>query len=95
MRAGFHRVHRDVLAGAARNQDERQVEFFVLQQLQRRKRAETRHCVARNDQVPGLSRKRRFHRLERFNALVGWVDACAAQRQHHQLGVIRRVVDYQ
>ena len=40
-------------------------------------------------------RERRAHRLGRIHALIGRIDPRAPQRPHHQLGVIRRVLDYQ
>src|SRR3989442_354876 len=70
MRAGFHGRHGDVLADAAGNNNERQIEAAVLQDFQGGRRVELGQVVVGQDQVPrfgaqrGLEGRRGFDPLE-------------------------------
>ena len=95
VRAGLHRRHRDVFANSSGNDNERQVESAVLGDLERRRRAETRHVVIRENDVPCFVRQCGAQRFGRFHPLKRRLIAGLLERADQNAGIKLRVFDDQ
>ncbi len=90
--AGAHRLHRGLFADGAGDDDEGNIELGLLHQLQRSTRAEARHAVIREDQVPAAPRQSRRKCLGGVDALELRIGKGPLQLGGHQQEVVFRIL---
>src|SRR5439155_6015781 len=93
--AGLHRGPRHVLANAARDDEERQIQPALLDDLERLRRAEGRHVVIGENDVPPFLAQRRAQGLRGIDALEGRLITALTQRIDEDARVKLRVLDDQ
>jgi hypothetical protein len=91
----LHDLGRGLLAHCPGDHDERHVEVAVPQHPQGVKRAEPGQVVVADDEIRRPGRQCLGYRRQGFRALVGQLDAAAAQVGDDQQGVVVAVIDDQ
>jgi hypothetical protein len=93
--SGFHRRDRRGFADAAGDDDEGQIQFAGLQNLECLRRAELRQIVVREDDVPRFLTQGAVHSIAGFHALRNDVVTTLADVARNHLGVELGVLDDQ
>ena len=95
IRAGLHRRHCDVFADASGNNEKRQIESAVLNDLERLRRAERGHVVVGENDVPCFVCQCGAQRFGGFNPLKRRLIATLLERADQDAGIELRVFDDQ
>src|SRR5215217_2061920 len=96
LRPGLHRRHRDVLTYVAADDNERQIrEALAPEQLQRRQRAEGRHGVVCDHEVPLPLVESGLHGPRGVDPLADGIVPATPQLPQEEQGVVFVVLDDQ
>jgi hypothetical protein len=88
VRPGLHRLHGDLFADDAGNENERHIARPPGCQREGGGAAEVRHRIVRDDQIPRVLVERRRHRVGGVDSLVRDLPLATPQRLHEQHGVV-------
>src|SRR5712691_4139119 len=93
VRSGFHRLHGRTFADRPGENDERNVQSFLMKEVQGLNGAEVRKRIVGDDEIPRLLIEQTAHLLGSLHSCGGGLVAAARQLSNEEFSVILRVFD--